>query len=109
MLLEITIRPVLNGFVVKVGCQTVVFNNLNTLCNELLKYYTDPKGTEKSYRKDAINAELLNSLSPVPPEHRDPETLGQLVNRLGRQSEPMPSTCPTPDVPCKCEQSEAPR
>lgn len=46
---EITIREVLNGFVVTVGCQTVVFNAISDLVDTLKAYALDPKKVEADY------------------------------------------------------------
>ena len=43
------IEQVLNGFVVKVGCQTVVFNTIDALCDTLKAYCLDPQKVEKEY------------------------------------------------------------
>ncbi len=52
---EIHIRPVMNGFVVTVGCKTVVFTDPAFLAAELLRYYKSPEETEKVYLASAIN------------------------------------------------------
>lgn len=49
MIRDIKIRAVLNGFVVEVGCQTVVFNDPDSLAVAVRKYLSDPEGTEKNY------------------------------------------------------------
>lgn len=46
---DVRIHPVLNGFVCEVGCQTVVFNSLDTLCKMLRKYYTNPGVIERVF------------------------------------------------------------
>lgn len=53
------ITPVLNGFIVKVGCQRVVFETREKLLAELDRYLTDPAGVEAEYRKTAINAKQV--------------------------------------------------
>ena len=55
MIREITIKPVLNGFVCKVGCQTVVFGDTATLASQIKAYYDDPERTEATYLKSAVN------------------------------------------------------
>jgi transcription initiation factor TFIID subunit TAF12 len=57
---DVTIRAVLNGFVVKVGCQEVVFESRERLLSELDRYLTDPNTVEQEYREQAVNKELLN-------------------------------------------------
>lgn len=51
----ITINPVLNGFVVTVGCQTVVIDSIDRLSNEINRYYKNPEATEKDYQSKAVN------------------------------------------------------
>jgi len=63
----ITIEPVLNGFVVQVGCQRVVFNNLESLCENIHRYYKDPSGVEKQFVRDCINKTLDGPAVAVPP------------------------------------------
>lgn len=52
---EITIRPVLNGFLVKVGCSEVAFTSVADLCSELRRYCLNPNKLEDEYLKNAIN------------------------------------------------------
>lgn len=58
-----TITPVLNGFIVEVGCQKIVFTNLTILGQELVRYYAAPERVEREYVECAINKQLLK----VPP------------------------------------------
>lgn len=51
----IVVSPVLNGFVVTVGCQKVVFDNLKLMKEEIYRYYLDPESVEKEYLSYAIN------------------------------------------------------
>lgn len=78
MLRDIHIYPVLNGFIVRVGCQTVVFQHLKDLCSEVNNYYMDSEGTEKRYRKESINRELLTDR---PPEPCPPPLTANEINR----------------------------
>lgn len=59
MIHEIKIKAVLNGYIVNVGCQTVVFNDRNMLMCELNHYLQDPAETEKRYREQALNRDIL--------------------------------------------------
>ena len=52
---EIHIKPVLNGFIVTVGCGVVVFTSIDALCEELRRYHSAPEQVEKEYQKAAIN------------------------------------------------------
>ena len=49
------IDPVLNGFIVKCGCQKVVFNSLDVMAEEIKKYFKNPEQVEKEYMNNAIN------------------------------------------------------
>lgn len=49
MIRDIKIRAVLSGFVVEVGCQTVVFNEICDLTDALYEYLEDPDATEKLF------------------------------------------------------------
>lgn len=52
---EITITPVLNGWVCRVGCQTVVFTEKAIMLARLSDYYSDPNGMEKQFVGNAVN------------------------------------------------------
>jgi hypothetical protein len=51
----VTIRPVLNGFVVTVGCSEIVFKVMEDLCEELVRYQRHPEAVEKEYMARAVN------------------------------------------------------
>jgi hypothetical protein len=55
MIREITITPVLNGFVCKVGCQKVVFQSPSELARAVERYYKNPDETEKEFLAGAVN------------------------------------------------------
>lgn len=88
----ITIQPALNGFVVNVGCQTLVFGSIDDVTKALSAYHNDPDGTEKAYRKNYVNNTMANTYpaEPVPPPrtlhgirqsfvHHDEETATERV------------------------------
>lgn len=52
---DIHIHPVLNGFIVTVGCQQIVYNNRHVLVSDLAEYFADPKATEERILKESIN------------------------------------------------------
>lgn len=60
----VTITPALNGFQVKVGCQTLVFESVAQLLKELKAYLINPVVVETRYRKTAINRRMLTSGEP---------------------------------------------
>lgn len=49
VLREITILKVMNGFVVRVGCQAVVFESASGLLEVLAKYIDDPTTIEREW------------------------------------------------------------
>ena len=56
MIRDITIHAVLNGFEVKVGCQTVVFTDITEMLKEIKRYLKNPETVEKEYLEKALNA-----------------------------------------------------
>lgn len=57
---DVTIKTVLNGWIVEVGCQTVVFTSMIDMQNTLRDYLQSPKKTEDKYFKESINAEFFS-------------------------------------------------
>jgi len=55
---EVNIRPVLNGFVVDVGCQTLVFNDIEEVARQLVAYQREPAAREKFFAENAVNKTL---------------------------------------------------
>lgn len=73
MIRDIKIHPVLNGFVVTVGCQALAFESGTKLLEELHRYLTDSDNVERIYREKALNRWILES-APVeacPPPTRN--------------------------------------
>lgn len=56
MLRNVLIKPVLNGWIVEVGCQQVVFDNKERMLKSISSYLDDPKETERYWRTHAVNA-----------------------------------------------------
>jgi len=46
---EIKILQVLNGFIVQIGCKTVVFESKEKMLSELARYLNDRDGVAKEY------------------------------------------------------------
>ena len=65
---SIRVNPVLNGFVVEVGCQTLVFNKIEDVAENLIAYQKAPDGMEKKFAADAVNKTLDNGPVPEPVE-----------------------------------------
>lgn len=60
MLREIRITPVLNGWIVRIGCQKVVFDDLAKMTKEIGEYFVNPDRAEKRYRAEAVNAAFMS-------------------------------------------------
>jgi hypothetical protein len=52
---NINIRGVLNGYVVDVGCQSVVFSSKRALLDILSEYLDKPAEVEKRFIANAVN------------------------------------------------------
>ncbi len=52
---NITIEPALNGWICKVGCQTIVFVDRPRMLSEIDRYIQDPAGVEKEYLENTVN------------------------------------------------------
>ena len=64
---EITIRPALNGYICKVGCQTVVFQSRELMITALRDYLENPNTIEALYQRNAMHKEMLTELRPECP------------------------------------------
>lgn len=64
----IKIHPVLNGYVVTVGCQTVCFNTIEEVCSQLTAYAkTMPEAYEAGFIASAVNKDLAKgAMIPEP-------------------------------------------
>jgi len=50
----INIQQVHNGFIVSAGCQTFVFEKIETASRYMTMYFQDPEGTEKKHRDGTL-------------------------------------------------------
>jgi hypothetical protein len=50
----INIQQVHNGFIVSAGCQTFVFEKIETASRYMTLYFQDPEGTEKKHRDGTL-------------------------------------------------------
>ncbi len=66
MLRDVTIHAVLNGFEVKVGCQTVVFTDATEMFKEIKRYLKNPVEVENEYLEKALNAKKLFGYPATP-------------------------------------------
>lgn len=71
MIREFLVRPVLNGFIVSIGCQTLVFTNRKEMLSLMDSYLQYPDSVEKEMLENSSNAKHLRSPAlteyPVPP------------------------------------------
>lgn len=62
---EVSIAACLNGWICRVGCQTVVFTSRDTLLAWLDRYMKNPTATEAEFLKGAANQHLFK-VAPLP-------------------------------------------
>lgn len=60
---EITIEPVLNGYICRVGCCRIVFQAREQMFAEIKNYLEKPAETEQRFLKNAVNK--MSSLGQV--------------------------------------------
>jgi hypothetical protein len=84
----VSIDAVLNGYIVKVGCQTLVFQSRGELLVELAAYLENPGEVEKRYLTKYPTPSLreLAGVSPMEAAERD----------MRAQVENMATAIPTP-------------
>ena len=67
MIRDIRISAVLNGFEVKLGCQTLVFTDVTEMLKEIRRYLKNPEAIEKEYLEKALNAKhIVPQTYPAP-------------------------------------------
>ena len=67
MFRPVSIAAVLNGWIVTVGCQTVVYQERNQLVSDLDAYLKDPTATEERFLKASVNQGQLGASTLQPP------------------------------------------
>lgn len=92
---EIVIQPALNGYICRVGCQTVVFETAEKLTEQLLSYLKKPKDTEKSYIQNAVNP--MEAARPQPPHEVQESPVYQIAS-TGDDTAPPPTLRPSKAV-----------
>ncbi len=68
---DVRIKKVMNGFVVEVGCQILVFNDTAVFLAELARYLTNPDEVEKEY-VTKLGIQVGYATEAPPPAPRDP-------------------------------------
>jgi hypothetical protein len=61
---DVKIHAVLNGWVVEVGCHTVVYTSADDLLKDLGLWLNNPPQTEKVFVENALNAKFVNGPTP---------------------------------------------
>lgn len=88
MIREITITPVLNGFVCKVGCQKVVFQSVVDLVRAIERYYREPEKTEKEFLAEAVN-KMNDCPMPCEPPPRVGDACEEACNTVSETRNPV--------------------
>jgi hypothetical protein len=78
---EIHITPVLNGFIVKVGCTTLVFDSIDLLCSELKRYQEQPDIMEERYLRHPLNSNKNEPQAERAMDATRPTQAGQTLRR----------------------------
>ena len=73
----IKIVPVLNGYVVHAGCQSVVFDDRAKLLAALSEYLVDAAATEEKFLAGALNRGLVRE-EPIPTERAQVDSLANV-------------------------------
>ena len=60
---DITIKPALNGYVVRLGCQRIVFTDRAQMLQELNSYLENPNEVENTYLRKSINSRQFGFVS----------------------------------------------
>lgn len=62
---ELTIRPALNGWIVRAGCQELIFSDREFMLNQVNEYLQQPDVVEKRFRETSVNAKILLKTAEV--------------------------------------------
>lgn len=74
---NINIRKVMNGYVVEVGCQTLVFETKEKLVTELATYLANPDEVERNYISTYGMLNQLAGAYPAPTPASSAPPVGQ--------------------------------
>ena len=103
MIRKFTVKPVLNGYIVEIGCQTIVFHSKKRFLKEVEMYLDNPDGRERYWLKHGVNSgvgsgecrELLldaSGLISTDPE-QTPARLSFGIDRLRTDSDDPNAVC----------------
>ena len=88
---SIEINAVLNGYVIRVGCQTVVFEDRKRMLENLEAYLASPASFEKTFRANAMHtANYIEPCAPSGPPRNMAESIvgGICVGHAEQQHAP---------------------
>lgn len=91
---DVNVSAVLNGFVVRVGCQTLVFNQIEDVAENLVAYQKDPEGMEKKFAESAVN-KTLGGPVPEPVERLNRPNRGLVSARIQEDCNAGEACCET--------------
>lgn len=60
---DVTIKVALNGYVVRVDCQRIVFSDCDQMIQAIKDYLKNPEEVEAEYIRTSMNAKQLGFLS----------------------------------------------
>lgn len=83
---QIIINACLNGYIVQVGCQTIVFPTQYALVSELIRYLESPEKVEQEFLKKARYPNLVNI--PQNEQARRPQAEQRIGAPINEQIEP---------------------
>lgn len=78
---EVRIQAVTNGYVVRVGCKTMVFNDRAKMLSELEFFLVDPEQAQKIYLENEKEFMPIDKSVQVPPANRGPQTYSMGVGQ----------------------------
>jgi len=67
---DVTISAVLNGWIARVGCQTLVYTDKKQLLKDLGEYMANPSAKQKKFVETAVNKRMMEcpvAGAPCPP------------------------------------------
>ena len=74
-----TVQPVLNGWIIEIGCQKAVFKDAEVMAGEIRRYLLNPDEVEKEYvEKSRVNSvpEVARPLNRIPEEYANAQCVG---------------------------------
>ena len=67
MIRSFMVTPVLNGYIVEIGCQRLVFESVEKLTTNIALYLNNPDEVEKAFLDGSLNSRHRNSQEPAQP------------------------------------------